>query len=414
MKKKIAIFTISALAAAATAQASGYRIPEQSTNAIAMSNAYIAGAHGADASYYNPANMVWNNDVSQVAANLTYINLPHMEYTDDNPALLDGSSKTENFFIPHLYYSSKDHNNIRFGLALTSPFGLSKRWEDPFPKASAEEFTLQTVEANPTIAYKVNDFFALAGGARVIYAKGKVKSNSNGLDPLTYISRDLDGDTVELGYNLALSLKPNDSFTLGATYRSKIDLDLEGEADLNAMMLGVPYPGNYSGDAEVSAVAPAVLSVGAAYSFNQTTIELAWDRTFWSKYEELDFDYDTDFSADPFFGAFDNPIPKDWEDTDAFRIGLSHQCTDKFTAMAGFAIDETAIPEATLGFELPGSDFKIYSLGFNYQYSDNMSFGAAALVTITDDRHVTNAGGIDGEFTDGGAYLVDFGITYTY
>ena len=82
--------------------------------------------------------------------------------------------------------------------------------------------------------------------------------------------------------------------------------------------------------------------------------------------------------------------------------------------MAGFAIDETAIPEATLGFELPGSDFKIYSLGFNYQYSDNMSFGAAALVTITDDRHVTNAGGIDGEFTDGGAYLVDFGITYTY
>lgn len=411
MKRKIAVFTIAALTAAATAHASGYRIPEQSTTSIALSNAYIAGAHGADASYYNPANMVWESDISQVAANLTYINLPHIDYADDNSALLDGSSKTENFFIPHLFYSSKDHNNIRFGLALVSPFGLTKRWEDPYPMALVEEFTLQTVEANPSVAYKVSDFFAVAAGARVIYAKGKVKSDSRGII-FPDFSRDLEGDTVETGYNLALSLKANDNLKFGATYRSRIDLDLEGDAELTAM-----DGSSYSGDAEVTAVTPAVLSAGAAYSFGSTTVELAWDRTFWSKYKNLDFNYDQDFTGgDPMtsLAIFDNSVPKNWEDTDAFRIGLSHQCTDRLTAMAGFGIDETAIPESTLGFELPGSDFKIYSLGFSYAYNENMTIGAAALVTIADDRHVNQLGGIDGEFTDSGAYLLDFGITYTY
>ena len=42
--------------------ANGFKIQEQSLNATALSSAYIAGARGADASYYNPANMGFSND----------------------------------------------------------------------------------------------------------------------------------------------------------------------------------------------------------------------------------------------------------------------------------------------------------------------------------------------------------------
>ena len=39
------------------AQASGFKINEQSLKSVALSSAYVAGAYGADSSYFNPANM---------------------------------------------------------------------------------------------------------------------------------------------------------------------------------------------------------------------------------------------------------------------------------------------------------------------------------------------------------------------
>ena len=48
------------LAACTSLYSAGYKIPEQSLNAVALSAAYIANANGADAAYYNPANMVFS------------------------------------------------------------------------------------------------------------------------------------------------------------------------------------------------------------------------------------------------------------------------------------------------------------------------------------------------------------------
>ena len=101
---------------------------------------------------------------------------------------------------------------------------------------------MTVVEANPTISYKASDMFSLAFGARAVYSDATVRSAGNivavpagglggGLPATpeyTYISRDMDGDTTEYGYNLALSVKPTNKLALAATYRSEIDLDMEG------------------------------------------------------------------------------------------------------------------------------------------------------------------------------------------
>lgn len=42
--------------------ANGFKVQEQSLNATALNSAYVAGARGADSSYYNPANMGFRND----------------------------------------------------------------------------------------------------------------------------------------------------------------------------------------------------------------------------------------------------------------------------------------------------------------------------------------------------------------
>ena len=287
------------------------------------------------------------------------------------------------------------------------------------PKTTAEEFTLKTYELNPTISYKINDKLSIGGGLRAIYAEGVVKSD--GPIPLpaplnaTTISRDMDGDTTEYGYNLALTYHPIENLSLAATYRSKVNLNIEGDARLASSVNGA----SYSGGASVSVPAPAVLSLAASYTCNsgRTTAEFTYDKTYWSAYDQLDFNYGAPITdgLGVLQSAFDNPKPKNWTNSEAYRIGLTHKLNSQWTIMAGFAIDKTPVPDQTLGFELPDSNAKIYSCGVRYQATENLNLGAAYLFDDKESRTVVaNANSINGTFDNSAAQLVTVGLQYRF
>ncbi len=394
--------------------ASGYRIPEQSANAIALSAANIAANQSADASYYNPANMAFMEDKNHLEGNLNYIGLPKVNFEDSinkNPMSSSGKSLKEDFLVPTVFYVSPElAKNVKLGFAAVGPGGLSKRWETPYMKASAQEFSLKIIEANPTMSYKVNNEFALGFGLRAVYIDGKVKSDF--LNPKMpkgpHLSRDLTGDSVDFGYNLALAYKPSDDLKLGLTYRSKVDLTVEGDAKLSS------FTGNkYKGSADITIPLPAVLDLAIAKTFDKTTLEFVYEREFWSSYKELDFGYSRPLK-DPYLkGAFDDAKPKDWKDVDVYRIGLTHQYNDKLKLMAGFAYDKTPVVEEHLGFELPDSDTFIYSAGFNYKVSDDMSVGLGYLYADKKDRKVKNKD-INGEFKGNDAHLASMSFEYKF
>lgn len=384
-------------AAAAVAMAGGYKIPEVSLNGTALSAAYVANAHGADAAYYNPAAMVYNENANLLEVDATYIGLSSIDFDGAS----DYSSKRENFLVPSLHFASKKlgDNGARVGLSVVVPAGLSKRWDHSTPKATAEEFTLQTVEINPSIAVPVSDTVSFGMGFRIISSSGVVKSTAA-------VSRDMEGSSIDYGYNIALVYKPVQGVNLAATYRSKVDLSVEGNAKL--------YSGStlaYNGDVSVSVPVPAALNLAASYTFGHgTTVEAVFERTMWSAYDYLDFNYPTSIGGlAPYFDA---PVRKNWENTNSYRLGLT-QKYDKWTAMAGVAYDETPVPESTLGYELPDSDAWIISMGGRYQLNDQWNIGLAGLVDLKQAREVHNSS-INGEFSNARAYLVTAGIEYRF
>ena len=410
MKKKISVAVLSSILIAGSAWASGYRIPEQSIDSVAKAGSNIASAKHADTSYYNPANMAWTDSENwQFEGDLTYINLTSVTYEDSRTPLYNGNSETENFLLPTFFLVSPDMNNFRFGVSATAPYGLSKRWKQPFPRATTQEYSLNVYEINPTVSYQVGDIFSFGGGVRMLYSTATVSSyavTSTGL----MASRFMDGDTYEWGYNLAASIRPNKDMNLSVTYRSNVDLDLEGD-----VVLGTNYPFLYSmgTGGSVSVPAPAVLSVSLAYTFGPATIDLTWDRTYWSEYENISFQYDLPITHPVLNAAFTPDVPKYWDDSDAYRIGLDYVLNDAVTLMAGFAYDETPVPDGTLGFELPDSDAFLYSLGVRYSVSQQMDIGMAYLYDYKTSRTVQNAG-LDGTFTDSAAHLLSFGLSYTF
>ncbi len=397
--------------------AAGYKIPEQSLNSVALSAAYVANANGADASYYNPANMVWNDDKNLLEIGLTYINLPKIKYEgtlSGNPA--DAKSKSQQFLLPTMHISSKAYGKIRYGFSITAPGGLSKRWKDPLQKASAEEFTLKVIEFNPVMAYKINDKFAVGAGVRLVYSKGVVKASR----PTLY-QEDMNGDDFSAGYNIAMSYRPNNSIKLASTYRSKINLNESGSANgyINKYLL-TKNPADlanlisYDTPASVCVPLPATLNIAAAYTYKKTTVEFVYERVYWSKYKKLDFNFN-----DPITEAvLGKPKDKNWKDTDTYRIGVTHQYNDKLKLMAGFAIDNSPIPSKTLGFELPDADAKLYSVGFEYKYSKKVSIGMSYLYDDKETRVISasdaNINGIQGTFKDISAHLLRVGFKYRF
>ena len=419
MSKLVKGLALSAIASSVV-MAGGYKLPEQSVNSLGLAAAYVAHTMGADAAYYNPANMSFMGDKNYIDGGITLVHLPSNVYTLGGAA--SGKSEVENLLVPNLHYVSAPMGDFRWGMSLAVPGGLTKRWETPFQKASAEEFTLKIIELNPSLSYKIADNFSVAAGVRIIYSEGVVKSNGADLsglimNPRANVARDMDGDTVEFGYNLALSYRPTSDINFAITYRSNVNINEEGTAKLSAGGVKI-----YDGESSVEIPLPATLNIAISKTWDDRfTLEFDYERAFWSKYKNLDFEYGGN-SIGALAPIFDAPQARNWKDVNIFRIGATVKMDNKLTALFGFSIDNSPTPVETIGFELPDSDSKNFSMGFRYQQSENLSWGASFLysskdaITLQPGAHenpnsVLNKGG---GFSEGGAFLTTVGVAYEF
>lgn len=402
MKKRFSVLAMASILVAGSAMASGWRIPEQSVDSTAKSGANVASASHADAAYFNPANMGWLADTWHVEIDGTYIHLTEIEYTDNRSSFYDGKSETEDFFLPTGFFVSPDMGGARIGLSITAPAGLAKRWETAYQKTYAQEFSLTVIEVNPVVSYTVLDKVSFAAGPRMLYADATVKSDASGLGK--QLSRDMNGDVIAWGWNAAVAYKPIEALNISATYRSNVDLEFDDKADLNL--------GGYQTtlDAEVTIPVPAVLALSVSYDIlDNLNVDFTYDRTFWSEYESIDFDFSPAIPGNPYEAA----AAKDWEDTNAYRLGLTYGVTKELDIMAGIGYDENPAPDSTVSFELPDSDAWLFSLGMQYKVSENMDVGCAALYDYKEDREVKNTT-VDGEFTGAGAFMFTVGMNYRF
>lgn len=136
---------------------------------------------------------------------------------------------------------------------MVAPVELTKHWKTSVQKFFAEEFTLKNVELNPVISHKINENFSIGGGIRIVYSEDIVKSDGN---PVGIASRgNMEGDTIEFGYDLAMAYRPTQDINLAVTYRSNIDLKEDGQANLYLGGAGQQY------NADVTVPLPAVLNL---------------------------------------------------------------------------------------------------------------------------------------------------------
>ncbi|MGB2552242.1 OmpP1/FadL family transporter [Campylobacter sp. MOP51] len=412
-------YLIGSLVACTFLSGAGFKVPEQSSDSLALLNSNVAKSFGADAAYLNPANMIFLDDPRhQFETSLTYFQLDNVKYTHNDGKKY--ASKKAKALVPAFHFVSPEYmSNLKFGLSLVVPAGMSMRWDEDLPKATSKKFDLKVVELNPSIAYRVTDSLAIGFGLRAVYTKGEATQDVAILAPLKG-SQNIKGDGVNFGYNIALTYKPIEKLNVAATYRSKVDMKLKGDTEIYAPALGLMPSGSYIGKAKLNVPLPASLNLALSYEIKDTTIMFAYEKTYWSAWKELNFDYpdaSADHSKNRVFKAFDESKTRNWKDTSAYRFGVSHNATSKLRVMASVVFDEAASLSSTTSFDLPDTKATTYATGINYKVNDDLELAAGYFYQDRKKRDVKYYGGHphpNGTFEKGNAQAINLGVKYKF
>ncbi|MGD8591519.1 MAG: outer membrane protein transport protein [Gammaproteobacteria bacterium] len=406
----------------AQVQGAGFALIEQS--ASGMGNAFAGGAASAeDAStvFFNPAGMMNLKRIEVVLVG--HAIMPTMKFTNQgselaetyNGQLLTGDESQDggnNAFVPNLYYVHGINQNLKFGLGINVPFGLSVTYDDNWVgRYHAVDSELETVNINPSLAFKATENLSLGFGFNVQTAEvilsnvidfGALIREPQQHDGFAYIKGD-NSDSLSYGWNAGLLYQPSNSTRVGVAYRSEIEHKIKGDADFTVPgTVDITDSGLFI-DSKVSAdvTFPQTLSLSAYHRYDALAVmaDITW--TGWSAFQELRIKYDN--PAQP-----DSVTTEDWNDTFRYALGVNYRTAPQWLLRGGMAYDETPVPNSQRRTpRIPDNDRLWLSLGFGYQASKalGVDFGYSHLfINNTDINNEFEASASDLRSTLHGTY----------
>ena len=231
---------------------------------------------------------------------------------------------------------------------------------------------LQLMQFAVPIAYKTG---GLSLAVTPILQYGNLDMNYNHPDPrVGSVGNGLAQD-FGLGYNLGISYdfaaNGVDGLTLGAIYKSSIEMDYDGQLTTALKPFLDPRAGSLDplfsiGD---TLEQPAEYGVGIGYTMGQHTVGFDYKKIKWSETKG--------------YGDFG------WEDQDVYSVGYQF-AQDNWAVRAGYNYGSSAVVEGNdprlnffnlLGF--PATSEKHYTVGGSYAFNDQFSLDLAYVYSPT-------------------------------
>jgi long-chain fatty acid transport protein len=383
----------SALACAGPVHASGFSVPEISVAGVSMANALVANPDEIGAFAFNPAAIAFH-DESSIAAGSVLIG---PRFSVETASGSHDTSGADWLAAPIFQLALRLNDKWSAGFGVSAPFGLETRWETntfppltgtaplpspPFPPGASiplspqpTQSKLEVLDISPTVAYRINDNLAVSAGADIYWAKS-AQLNST----LTAA----EGDGSGWGFNLS-ALYVKDAFSAGINFHSAATVEIEGTyTALNPTLvaLGALQP---SQTGELDLDLPWRLQLGARYEFTpRLAVELDWTRTGWSEFEQISMR--GDLSGAPVFVDENN-----WEDVNAYRIGVTYDLLSQTQLRFGYAFDETGQPDEYFSPRVPDADRHLFGIGVAHRLSDGWQVEAGYMYVMMEDRTVTGS-----------------------
>jgi long-chain fatty acid transport protein len=419
-QKYLTLMVAVALAAAsATAAASGYRFGSQSVSA--QGTAEANGAEAADAStiFANPAGLS-RLDGKQIIGGLTAV-VPHSSYQDAGSTRFTrtptgGQSSQDDFApgvvaAPSLYYSQKIDGQWSAGLGVFVPYGTKLDYDSNWAgRYSLTNIKLESLNLNPSVAFKLNEQHAFGFGIDIEYMKASLgqavdvpgtiaaaqatgsgaalarQIATMGGNPAALASaRDaragVQGKDWGYGFNLGYLFSLDQNTRFGIAYRSSIKHELKGGAvwdfstvSADPVVNGVLQAASrrVNSAARVELRTPETLSLNAFHQFNEQwagVADLTWTRN--SRLQNIDIEFVGTSEGD-------EVIRQQWKNTVRVALGANYKLNENVTLRGGIAHDDTPVRSSELRHAaLPDADRLQLSFGANWKLSPASSIDLA-------------------------------------
>ena len=462
MKKLI--LSIVAMAATMGAVAEGYQVNTLSAKQEGMGHTGVALKLGAENMIFNPAGMAFMDKTVDLSASVSGV-------ISDVSAVHEGIKyETSNDVSTPFQISGafSIYDNLKAGITINTPYGSGIDWTDNWPGATLNQSVkIQVFNIQPTVSYRILPNLSVGAGLMVAWGnvdlnKGLLKASTiNAMIPgvvkqqlveqgvpaeyitddmvnqyasqmylnneITPASVNLKGTAeVVLGFNVGAMWDINDKITVGASYRSKMDMKVKsGDAKLSynipneAVQQVVQSKLNVLDNTNFAAQLPAVsvLTFGVSYKpIERLTLAFDAQLSGWSDYEKLSIDF---VGLD---APFDQHITKNYSDAWAFRLGAQFAMTNRLDLRAGFIVDTTPVNENYFNPETPGMTRLEPTFGFSFRPIENFSVdlaftyvaGLARKGSIPEKDMLTGeTSNFDAEY-DVEAFIPAIGVSYSF
>ncbi len=372
--------------------AGGYRVSIQGGKQLAMGHTGVAVVNSSEVLFFNPAGGSFLKDKFNISAGVGAL----IAKTKLQNSQYNFTAASDNIGTPfYLYANYKINNWLSAGLAVYTPYGSKVEWPQNWQGAYlVNNIDLKAIFVQPSVSIMFEDILSIGGGP--IFATGSVKFNRNLTANATFGNTNLTLDAQGIsdwGYNLGLMLKPIEQVTLGLNYRSKLNMTAN---DAPASYAGFPdfAASNFSGNYTFSASIPLPAEITTGLSVQATKkllLAFDWNHTKWSAYKSLDVAIKNTAT-----GAISNSInARNYQDSNTYRFGAQYMINPRFTARAGYYIDNSPILDGYFAPETPRNTGTGYTGGLTFQVNKKLGVDLSVLYIHFKEINNTYEYGID-------------------
>lgn len=377
------------------AYSSGFAIYTQGASALGQADSVIAHTDSPSAVFFNPA-LINKLEGTHIESGTTLI-FPSREFDSD---ITGGNDETEDsmFYPSTVYVTRKFNEKISAGLGIFSPFGLATTWDDDWEgRYIGTKSEMKTFNINPVVSYQILPNVSIATGVDVLFLDTTLekKINLSGFG-LPDANQEFDGYGNGVGYNFGIVYDVTKDISLGASYRSEIKVDIEGDSDFDLPSvtpspLRALFPDT---DGTTDITLPQQAHVGVCYKgFDRLTLEatLRWEG--WSSFDELKVDFDR-----PIAGSNESITEKDWQNTYSTNFGAKYQLNDWIALLGGYLYGGNPVPDKTFDPIVPDANTHLFTFGTSLKIK-NFKIDLAYAYQLLEGRSKSNS--VDDNPSDG-------------
>jgi long-chain fatty acid transport protein len=386
---------LTALVVASQASAAAFYLQEQSVRGAGRAYSGEVADSGAASLWWNPASIA-GLEKNEIYGGVNFVQVDSQVNdsgsTLTRPAIAGGATTSvggetrasgpiNNGIVPNFAGAFRINDKLAVGLTVAAPYNFTTDYSaKSWTRYDALKSNLTTIDVNGAVAYRINDMFDVGVGVSAQYTDAELTSALPNLSSaLPDGTSSLKGEgNWDYGWNVGARFHASPALTFGASYRSKIDHELDGKVVVSGL-LGPLAGSNVSTNGVAKITTPWMANFGARWQVSpKATLNASVSRIGWSEFDQIVVTYTGGGSVSE----------QNYKDTTTYAVGVDYDVSPKLTLRAGVQYDPTPTPDVGRTARVPDGDRMLYAVGSTWQATDSLKWDAAVSYISFDDTKI--------------------------